>query len=307
MKIRLLIFLTLTAYTVIGKPIHSSEAVAIGGIMQWMTFQGEDDQAPVLLFIHGGPGNSVIGYADTFTAELKKHFIVVQWDQRESGKTRTLNTSREPLTVSIFLSDAVETINFLSARFKQETIYVMGHSWGGYLALRVAAKIPDKIRGLIAISPMVHQVESERLSLQVLRDTARVKQNQEAITELAQVEIPFQNSAELFYHRKWLSKLMHSTTPTRSRVEQWSQTWLTLFNDASQTNFLTDATELKCPVYFLIGSRDYQTYFKLTETYYQQVDCPEKNLYWFTQSAHNPHLTEPKKFQQTVINIKNKN
>ena len=301
-----LLFVLFVVNTAWGKRIDAREAVAIGGIKQWMTFQGEDDQAPVLLFLHGGPGNSVMSYADKFTGELKKHFIVVHWDQRESGKTLALNKSPTPLTVSLFVSDAIAVINFLSTRFRQEKIFVMGHSWGGYLALHVAKAIPDKIKGLFAMNAMIHQIESERLTLQFLRDTANRQQNRGAMEDLGRVEVPFQNSEQLYLHRMWLSKLMGTASPARGRVDGWSKTWLALFNEGSQTDFFTFAPELKCPVYFLVGSRDYQTYFKLAESYYQQVVCPEKKLYWFTQSAHNPHLTETEKFQEVVISIKKK-
>ena len=300
----LLIVLIVQPLVVAGGKIQGREAVTIGGIQQWITFQGDDDRSPVLLFLHGGPGNSAMGYADRFTSELKKHFIVVQWDQRESGKTRTLNKSPRPLTTALFVSDAIELIKLLSGRFSNEKIYLIGHSWGGYLGLRVAAEIPELLSAYFAMSPMIHQLESERLSLQVMKDKATTDNNKVALAELGAVEIPFKNGEQLYYHRKWLSQLMKSTTPVRKKVDQWAATWLSLFNEASQTDFNVVAPELKCPVYFLIGSNDYQTHFSLVESYYQQVDCKEKKLYWFSESAHNPHLTETVKFQKIVIDIK---
>lgn len=301
----LFLFFILAAPLTFSAAINGSEAVEIGGIKQWLKFQGVDDQAPVLLFLHGGPGNSVISYADRFTKELQKHFIVVMWDQRESGQTAVLNKSAEALSVSLFVSDAVEVIKFLCNRFGQEKIYLVGHSWGGYLGLRVAAERPELLKGYFALSPMINQLESERISLKVLQENAAKENNQKALSELAQVEVPFKNGAQLYYHRKWLSKLMNSTTPTLEKVDRWSVIWLTLFNEASRTNFLEFAPVLKCPVYFLIGSNDYQTYFKLAESYYQQVVCEEKKLSWFAHSAHNPHLTETAKFEELLIEIKN--
>jgi len=302
----LFIFIVLLSSKETSARIDGSEAVSVGGIKQWITFQGDDDQSPVLLFLHGGPGNSVMGYADRFTGELKKHFIVVQWDQRESGKTLALNKSIEPLTVSQFVNDAIELITLLSSKFSQEKIYLTGHSWGGYLGLRIAAERPDLLHGYFALSPMINQLESELLSLKVLQDKAMKEDNSEAIAELSQVQVPFKNGSQLFYHRKWLSNLMGTTPPDRAKVNQWATTWLLLFNEASKTNFAEFAPELKCPVYFLIGKRDYQTHFSLAESYYEQVVCKKKKLYWFTDSAHNPHLTESVKFQNIIIDIKNK-
>jgi len=303
--LRVLILFTLCTQITYGASIKGSEAVEIGGIKQWIKFQGVDDQAPVLLFLHGGPGNSVMSYADRFTQELQKHFIVVHWDQRESGQTAILNKSPQALTVSLIVSDAIELIEFLSTRFSREKIYLVGHSWGGYLGLRVAFEKPELLQIYFALSPMVNQLESERLSLVTLKEKAVKENNTEAISELNQVKIPFKNSEQLYYHRKWLSKIMGSTTPTRTKVDEWAPVWLGLFNEASYTNFFEYAPELKCPVYFLIGSNDYQTHFKLAESYAKQLVCPDKKLFWFTQSAHNPHLTETSKFQELIIDSKN--
>jgi pimeloyl-ACP methyl ester carboxylesterase len=306
MWIRAFAIFILVAYAVDGAPIKAAEAIDVGGIKQWIKFEGESEH-PVLLFLHGGPGNSAMGYSDRFTDELKKHFIVALWDQRESGQTLSLNKSFQPLTVSLFVSDAIEVIEYLCSRFNQKKIYLLGHSWGGYLGLRVAVSRPDLLLGYFAMSPMINQLESERLSLEVMKEKATRENNAIASSELARVEIPFKNADQIYFHRRWLSDLMKSTTPTRAKVEKWSVTWLSLFNEGSNTNFFDFAPELGCPVYFLIGTNDYQTYFSLAESYYQKVICKGKELYWFEHSAHNPHLTESKKFQDIIIDVKNKN
>src|SRR3954468_11256995 len=86
----LVVFFALRAH---ATAINQKQAVEIGGIQQWISLKGADDQAPVLLYLHGGPGNSVMNYAGKFTSELQKHFVVVHWDQRASGKTATLQTT----------------------------------------------------------------------------------------------------------------------------------------------------------------------------------------------------------------------
>ena len=283
--------------------ISSIDTVEIGGIKQWISIKGTNIHDPILLFLHGGPGNSAAGYADRFTGDLQKHFVVVQWDQRESGKTAKLNPSKAPLTVELMLNDAVEVINYLRTRFSCKKIYLMGHSWGGFLGLKVATTHPELLEGYFAVSPMVNQLESERLSLEWMREKAKEKNNPEELAELAGVSVPFKNGEQLYYHRKWLAKRMETSIPSKAFVETWALKGLPLFNEASAFNFSEKATEIRCPVYFFVGRKDYQTHFRLTEGYYKEVKAEKKDLFWFTNSAHNLNLTEPKKFQEIVISL----
>lgn len=281
--------------------INSSQYIKIGGIQQWINIKEKDSSNPILLFLHGGPGNSAMGYADRFTYELQSHFVVVQWDQRESGKTAKLNKSDKPLSVSLMEDDAVEIINYLRSRFSKDKIYLMGHSWGGFLGLTVAANHPELVEAYFAISPMVHQIESERLSLEWLVNKAKEDHNQKALDELVLVNIPFQNADQLYYHRSWLARAMGKRLPSKSYVVAWSKIWLTLFNEASQVNFFEIAPKINCPIYFFVGSKDYQTHFKVTEDYYKVVKADKKRLFWFTDSGHNLNLTEPKRLQEIII------
>ena len=281
--------------------INSGEAVDIGGIRQWITLKGVSDANPILLFLHGGPGSSAMGYADKFTGELQKHFIVVQWDQRESGATKKLNTSKEALTVALFEHDAVELINYLRNRFTRDKIFLMGHSWGGFLGMTVASRHPELLSCFIAISPMIYQRESERLSLEMMMEKAKKEKNNAAAMELSRIHIPFENGEQLYYHRKWLAITMSEKPPPRNYVISWSATWLALFNEASRVNFLVEAPEIGCPIYFFEGSKDYQTHFKLLERYYETVKANKKQLFWFTNSAHLLNLTEPAKMQEIII------
>jgi pimeloyl-ACP methyl ester carboxylesterase len=284
----------------LGTPgIHSSEAVEIGGIKQWVSIRAEHPTDPVLLFLHGGPGNSAMGYADRFTGELQKHFVVVLWDQRESGMTAQLNRTNQPLSVALMERDAVEMIHYLRSRFSLNKIYLMGHSWGGFLGLTVAAHHPELLEAYLAVSPMIYQLESERISLQWLK--TKEEHNQQAIAELSTVAIPFQNADQLYYHRSWLAREMGTKPASKAYIENWAKKWLSVFNEASQINFFVTAPEIKCPIYFFVGGKDYQTYFKLTEDYYRALKADKKQLFWFADSGHNLILTEPGKFQEIVI------
>lgn len=303
LQILVLCFLAM-AQTAFGAPkgsVDTAYAIPVGGINQWLSIKGADQSSPVLLFLHGGPGNSVISYADKFTSSLQRHFLVVQWDQRESGHTAELNPSDKPLTVAQMEDDAMEVIRYLKKRFKKQRIYLMGHSWGGFLGLEIAAHHPEVLEAYIAVCPMVFQTESEKASLKWMIGQAKLANNKNALNDLGKVHIPFQNGEDLYYHRGWLQHFLGKKFPDKEFVLNWSEKWLTLFNEASRINFFEEAPAIECPIYFFAGGKDYQTYYRLTEDYYNQVRAKKKMFFLFANSAHNLPTSEPDRLQDTII------
>ena len=90
--------------------IDEARYVAIGGIEQWITIRGEDRNNPVLLLLHGGPGDATNpwGYAG-FRSWLKV-FTVVQWDQRGAGRTfgKSGPSSAPTITIERMTQDGIE-------------------------------------------------------------------------------------------------------------------------------------------------------------------------------------------------------
>lgn len=288
----------------VSQPVRWKGAIDINGVPQWLTARGDNAKNPVLLFLHGGPGNSVMSYARRFTGELEKKYVVVHWDQRNSGKTATLSTTAVPVSVELMKSDVVSLIQHLRKQFSCERIYLAGHSWGGFLALITAQEHPEWLSACFAINPMVKQEESERQSLVWMKEEAQRLQNAEALAELNNVKVPFADFEDLYLHRKWLSILQGRAPVSREFVEQWSQQWLALFKEAS-TMDITTATDFRCPVYFFLGRSDRQTVAQITADYYGRVQAEKKGLFWFTKSSHSLNLTEPKKLQDIILSLRN--
>ena len=154
------------------------------------------------------------------------------------------------------------------------------------------------------MAPMVNQLESERLALEWMTLKAKASNNAEALRELHQIQIPFQNGNQLYYHRRWLAIFNGKNPVSRSNVVKWSEKWLPLFNEASAINLFTVAPEIACPVYFLVGSTDRQASSEITEKYYKTVKAEKKELFWFTNSGHSLNLTEPKKLQEIILSLR---
>jgi pimeloyl-ACP methyl ester carboxylesterase len=303
-RIPLTVFLSLFCLAVSASVVDTVESPVIGGIRQYIQIKGKDTSNPVLLFLHGGPGGSVLSYSDKFTSRLQEHFVVVQWDQRETGRTLELNPTNAKLTFSLFQQDTYELIRFLLDKFRHQKIYLVGHSWGTALGFQMAKQYPDLIHAYVAIGSMTAQLESETISLDLLKEKAIKDKNKKALSELALVQIPFENGEQLFYHRKWLLDFMGSKRSlSKEYVKDWSATWLDVFNEASEVNLIDSTPTLNCPVYFFAGRKDYQTNSWLTEKYYEKLIAPKKDFFWFEHSGHGIPSSEPAQVQKIIVEV----
>jgi len=73
--------------------VYEALFVPLGGIDQWVTIRGNATGNPVLLVIHGGPGDVLSPYVDEFEP-YQQDFLIVQWDQRGAGHTAATETRR---------------------------------------------------------------------------------------------------------------------------------------------------------------------------------------------------------------------
>jgi pimeloyl-ACP methyl ester carboxylesterase len=245
-----------------------------------------------------------MGSYNKWSNKLKDHFIVVQWDQRETGKTLELNESPTPLTVAQFQKDAQELVDTLLAMFNQEKIFIVGHSWGTVLGFYLAKNFPEKLYAYVAVGPMINQLESERIVLKLMIEKAKKEKNYPQLKDLETINIPFENGEQVYFHRKYLFEYVGSKRPLeKSFVLNWSKTWLSIYNDASKENLFQTLPRLNCPVYFFAGRKDYQTNSSITQAYFTKLSAPKKELIWFEKSAHSIPTSEPEKFQDELIRI----
>jgi len=92
-----------------GQAVREEGFVSLGGIEQWVTVKGANCANPVILFLHGGPGNPLSPYADALHGAWEKDFTLVQWDQRGAGRTFGRSPPGESkLTVERMAADGVE-------------------------------------------------------------------------------------------------------------------------------------------------------------------------------------------------------
>jgi pimeloyl-ACP methyl ester carboxylesterase len=304
------------------------EQVTLGGLRQWISMRGADSKAPVLLFLHGGPGSANLAKLRLQVPELEQHFVVVNWDQPGAGKSASPGFDYGRLSIGQMVSDAHELVAYLKARFGVEKIYLMGFSWGTVIGLSLAQQYPQDFLAYISVSQVVDPAQGERLSLEFVRQKAAQDGNQHAITALAGINPAYSSTdwlQQVTTERNWLlhyGGVYHNTSSYAHEIwllleaHEYSLVEVSLWPGHSRAslkqmwpevmrvNFFETVTNVDCPIYFFVGRYDYNAPGQLTEAYYQKLEAPAgKKLVWFEHSAHDIFYDEPQRLVQEVLAV----
>ena len=302
--------------------IESMENVEIGGVEQTIYLRGHDRNAPVMLFVHGGPGVPETAVARTFGLRLEEHFVVVHWDQRGAGNSCSPDIPDESLRLEQYLTDTAELVNLLRSRFGVEKIYLVGHSWGSILGVLIAERHPELFHAYVGMGQVVNMKRGEDISYRFVLDRAQAEGNEKALEELAAIHPPYTTTQELLAQRAWLSHyhgdayggggtlelvkgILFSPEYSISKklsfygcaINSVDQAW----SDVQKIDFIRDVPQLDVPVYFFAGRHDYNTPFELVEEFSSTLDAPHNEIVWFENSAHSPNLEEPDRYQEILI------
>jgi len=307
--------------------ISELAVITLGNEKQYVLIRSENINNPIILLVHGGPGNSEMPIMRIATEKLEKNYTIVIWDQRGSGKSYSLLKDRQSVTKENIEADCIELIDYLCNRFNKEKIYFIGHSWGTVVGIDTILKKPERIAGYIGIGQIVNVKSEEEISYDYTLKKAIEKNNRSDIKELEKIGRPvnglYKDRVKDLYTQRMLllkyggslyGKSSYSQVyPILLKFEEYSfQDLINYFSgntlsleniwnsDFAKINYFEQAPRLEVPICFFVGRNDYQTSFDLVESYFNFVAAPEKKIIWFERSAHSPLYEEVDKFVEEV-------
>ncbi|HEY7258672.1 MAG TPA: alpha/beta hydrolase [Gaiellales bacterium] len=107
-------------------------------------------QGPQAVLLHGGPCISA-RYMEPLVPHLAGVFQQILYQQRGLAPSAV----GEPFTVDANVRDAGAVIDQAAGG----RAWIVGHSWGGHLALHMLAAIPERIAGAVIIDPLGAHLE----------------------------------------------------------------------------------------------------------------------------------------------------
>ena len=310
-----------------GKIIPGSiavlEMVPVGGIPQNIWLRGVSRSNPALILLHGGPGASESALFRHYNSELEQHFLVVYWEQRGTGRSYHTDIPPQSMNINQLVSDLDEVVDRVRQRFGKDKVVLLGHSWGTVLGTIYAARHPRKVAAYVGVAQVADVPRARQLSWEFAISEARRRGNAGAISELETIgPPPYASVDEMLATGKWVERfggMFHTGLSTGKLI--WAAlntdeanlvdlikfgrgnrfSLVQLEDEISRLNLSASYRSFSVPVFFLLGRYDRNTSAVLAEHYFETIDAPQKRLVWFEQSAHNPPLEEPGKFNRVLI------
>lgn len=302
--------------------VDETRSLSVAGAALYLDVRGDDARAPLLVWLHGGPGAAERPLFRYFDAALERRFVVAYWDQRGTGRSYDAAADPHALTVARHLADLDAVVDHLRARFGRERVLLLGHSWGGALGLLYAAAEPAKVAAVGAVAPTIAPRDAQRAEWELVAAEAERRGDAAARAELAELgPLPYADVERMLalerladgygavYHRPPARTWVVLGGIVRGLVTPWELPRFFRANEVSlaamQPELLAldlrqKVPELAVPVVFFLGRHDGHVDARIAADYLAALGAPAKRLVWFEDSAHNPPFEEPAPFVAAV-------
>ena len=312
------------------KGICLYETPEINGIRQYIQIRGADKKAPLMLFLHGGPGGSMAGLCHVMQPEWEHHFTVVNWDQRNACKTYLANKSNAAAisqsgTLEDYMADIDAVIAYLHTVYDFEKIILMGFSWGSLIGAEYAKRHGETISHYIGVGQFIHYIDGLHYSCEWLRkvvkdapaDVEKINAFENSIPDPPQMTPAFMNSLQGFsmLGAKYIAKDGRAfpiksllTSPFLRFGEKmamvhgdpklFSGTYQTMLSHDFRNNLHFDM-----PILFVSGDEDFVCPNELLAQDFGQITAPQKKNVVISKATHTCFYDQPTAFLDTIIDF----
>jgi L-proline amide hydrolase len=275
------------------------------GSKTWFRIVGDKDEPGKvpLICLHGGPGatHDYFGSLETLTNTGRR---VVLYDQLGWGNSDHIQNP-SMWTVMLF----VEELDTLIHTLGLTRVHILGHSWGGQLAMEYALTQPPELMSLILADTLASApqwaVEAQRLISQLPETTQQVIRGHEAAGTTDSTEY---KEAMKEYSRhyagghidakpEWVKEAFKKLEDNEVYLTMWGPSEFCVTGTLKNWDITSRLGEIRVPTLVLCG-RDDEATPALAETIQQGI--PDSDLVIFEHSAHFPHIEENELFLKVL-------
>ena len=312
--------------------VSSLEEIKLGNVKQWIFIRGVDQNNPLLIFLHGGPGEPSAGISSSrrLDAELIKHFTVVHWDQRGGGKSYCPSIPVDSMTLDRLVEDCNELIDYLRNRFDKPKVFIVAHSSGTVIGIKTAHRYPEKIHAYVGAAQIINDCEHETINYNFILEEAKRLGNAKHQAAIEAIGLPpYETPKKLWDKANFIVRyggmiadfsigkmiglvLPYFTSPEYSLMDGIrilmgkgrNFTTYALWEELAEVNFTREIDSIKVPIFFFEGKYDMITPTVVVEDFFNQLLADKgKRLVIFEDSAHYVMLEEKEKYISTLIGV----
>jgi pimeloyl-ACP methyl ester carboxylesterase len=304
------------------RSVDEARFVRIGAIDQWVTIRGRDRDNPVLLFLHGGPGDVTNPWAFALFAAWEERFTVAQWDQRGAGRTlRRSGPSIAPtLTLDRMVQDGIELTEYLCRHLGVDRIIIVAHSFGSIIGLRMVRARPRLFSAYVGTGQVADSRRSLSAAREALLDKARALGNRQALDDLGRLGSAASPSDRGYgVQRRWANafegadRFLFGTIGLTLVAPGYS---VQDINDSAdgqmlsgerlvpQTSSLGPADlglEFEIPVFIFQGAEDFTTPTELARHYLDSIAAPLKAFVPIEGGGHFAVFMRSDRFLEELV------
>lgn len=330
-------------YQAVGQDcIEDLVPLMIGGVKQWLHIRGRNKEAPLLLCLHGGPGSPHIGWFDNIQRPWEDHFIVVQWDQRQSGKSYApLSKVGSTMTNHQMIEDTKSVICYLRETFQRQKIFVLGKSYGSYLGMHIAKQHPEWLYAYVGDGQMINVMKYAFEEYKHLLDYEEIHGDQSLVQQLKSFaprpdpERPWSSYTEHeafiigcldkigkgmapsaygtskgFYrstlYRRLISNLITSSDLYNHYFADGNCIANTEYSFSKEFMEIDLPSEIgsvfQIPIFLFTGANDWHVPHAYQSEWFDSIEAPYKEQVMFKRSSHYPFIDEPGEYAMSLIN-----
>lgn len=259
-------------------------------------FYTQAGAGPPCLVLHGGLGFDHT-YMKSTLAPLETALRLVYYDQRGNGR------SERPPLETITIPQLAEDAEALREHLGFERVAVIGHSYGGFVALEYATRFPDRLSHLIALdtSPGVFEPTEDELAQR--SDPSWITPEVQRGLDVFAGPAPVSNEEFEAVLPVLVPAYLRSTSPDvltgllGSSILEVS-TMVRGFEVLAGWSVADKLGRITAPTLVLCGRHDLFTTPECSKRLSTAI--PEAELVWFEQSGHFPWVEEPDAFFAAV-------
>lgn len=252
----------------------------------------------VLFCLNGGPGLPCDYLREAHSCLADDGFRVVTFDQLGTGKSDR-PTDKKLWDITRYVAE-VETIR---QKLDLGKVHLLGHSWGGWLAIEYALTHPEALRTLIledTVADMPHLVsELNRLRAALGSETVAMMQRHEAE---GTIDHPAYQAAVTILNYRHVCRLDEWPAPVKRSLDDWNMgPYVTMqgpneflyTGNLKDWNRVPDLHRITVPVLITTGQHD-----ELTPACALRMKqhLPDAELHCFPNSSHMPFYEEPQAY-----------